>query len=331
MGDGPLNSKLGGAAGDQRAGGGALFVICYTAAALVIVGASIASYGVFGPEARPDWRIVGAVIAFLLLLPIAAAVSLGGRSRPSDGRERRWEEVAAAIREVRDQSSLSDDARRVLNRQRERELLRGAIEEDIAAQDWDAAMILVRELADRFGYRVDAEEFRRRIEDERSETQRRLMDDAVAHLDGLIAGRRWDQAIAEAGRIARIYPDSSRVGGLRQRVESARAAYKEDLERRFLEAASRERIDEAMDLLKELDAYLTEAEAGPFRETARDVIGKARDYLGVQFKQAVQERRWNAAEDVGRRIMDEFPNSRMAVEVRTVLDGVRSRGAAQSP
>ena len=61
-----------------------------------------------------------------------------------------------------EQQTLSDDARRVLNRRGERDLLRRAIEEDISAEDWDAAMILVKELAERFGYRADAEEFRER-------------------------------------------------------------------------------------------------------------------------------------------------------------------------
>ena len=45
------------------------------------------------------------------------------------------------------------------------EVLR-AIEEDMATGEWDAAMVLVRELAERFGYRADAEEFRARIEAE---------------------------------------------------------------------------------------------------------------------------------------------------------------------
>ena len=67
------------------------------------------------------------------------------------------------ITHLSEQNALSDDARRVLNRKRERELLRAAIDEDIAAEDWDAAMVLVKELAERFGYRSDAEEFRAHV------------------------------------------------------------------------------------------------------------------------------------------------------------------------
>jgi hypothetical protein len=233
--------------------------------------------------------------------------------------------LAREVAQLSEQAALSDDARRVLNRRRERQLLRDAIIQDIEAEDWDAAMVLVKELAERFGYRADAEEFRQQIEHARFETVQRRVDEAIAHLDALIVQRHWDQGLVEAARIGRLYPDTPRVDGLRHRVEQARHAYKVDLERRFLHAAQEERIDEAMDLLRELDAYLTEAEAGPFREVARGVIGKARENLGVQFKLALQDRRWNDAAGVGERIIEQFPNSRMAQEVRGMLESIKAR------
>ncbi len=235
--------------------------------------------------------------------------------------------IEAAVREMTEVGALSDDARRVLNRGRERDLLRRAIEEDIACEDWDAAMVLVKELAERFGYRADAEGFRARIETARFQTQDRRVAEAVAGLDMLITEHRWDDARAEAERITRLFPDSMRVEGLRHRVESARGRYKTDLERRFLKSAEDERIDEAMALLSELDHYLTEAEAAPYQEVARGVIGKARENLGVQFKLAVSDRAWDHAASVGERIIESFPNSRMADEIRGMIDELRERAA----
>ncbi|MCZ7633757.1 MAG: hypothetical protein M5U20_09820 [Phycisphaerales bacterium] len=216
----------------------------------------------------------------------------------------------------------------MLNRGRERELLRRAIEEDIAAGEWEAALVLVRELADRFGYRTDAEEFRARVEAGRRDAYERQISAAIAQLDGLIIQRRWDDARAEAGRLTRLYPDSHRVQGLRKRVDDAHERYKEDLERRFLLAAQESRIEDAMAMLKELDGYLSEREAEPFREVARGVIGKARENLGVEFKLAVRDRRWGHAARVGERIINEFPNTRMAEEVRGMIDGLRARAAS---
>ena len=70
-----------------------------------------------------------------------------------------------------------------------------------------------------------------------------------------------------------------------------------------------------------------EAEAEPYREVAKGVIGQARENLGVQFKLAVQDRQWHIAAAVGDRIIKEFPNSRMAQEIREVIDGIREQAS----
>lgn len=274
---------------------------------------------------RPYLLVAGLIGGVMVFLAAPLLWHIRGRRRADELFSRRVEQMGESIRLLRDQSSLSDDARRVLNRQTERNLLCRAIEEDIQAQAWDAATVLCEELSERFGYRADAEEFRSRIDMARSEIQERRVADAIARLDGLIVQRRWDVAVREAARIGRLYPDAPRVENLRQRVESARAVYKQDLERRFLEAAHAARVEEAMSLLKELDGYLSETEAEPFREVARGVISKARENLGAQFKLAVQDRQWPTAAALGRRIINEFPNTRMAQEVRGMMDGILSR------
>jgi hypothetical protein len=261
----------------------------------------------------------------LALTCVATGVHMARATSSAGLDAAKFQELIRTMDQLAEQGSLSDDARRVLNRRRDRELLRRAIQEDIHCEDWDAAMVLVKELAERFGYRSDAEEFRQRIEQARYETVQRKVSEELQRLDVLIAQRRWDQAASEAARIGRLYPDSPRVEGLRHRVEHARQLYKADLERRFLTAAEESRIEEAMALLKELDAYLSESEAEPYREVARGVIGKARDNLGAQFKIAVQDRRWHRAAEVGEQIVDQFPNSRMAEEVRAMLDQIRAR------
>lgn len=237
-------------------------------------------------------------------------------------------QLTRAMTDLREQGSLSEDARRVVNRRRDRAVLRAAIEEDIAAEEWEAAMVLVDELAQRFGYRADAEEFRARIEQARYETVQRRVNEAAQRVDELLVQRRWDQARAEALRIRRVFPDADKARTLVDRVDHARAIYKSDLERRFLQAAQGERIDDAMSLLKELDQYLTESEAEPFREVARGVIGKARENLGARFKIAVQDHRWAEAVDLGQQIIQQFPNSRMAGEVRQMMDTIRTRASS---
>lgn len=275
-------------------------------------------------DALAGEAFIGMVIT-IALFPVWVAASSRQSVSVRTERNSQMNRMVEAIESLRSEAGLSETAKRVLHRREERDLLRTAIEQDIAAEDWDAAMTLVKELAERFGYRLDAEEFRVRIEQSRTQTLDRSVLSLIEKLDTYIADRRWDEAKEKAAKIVRLFPDSPRTDGLVERVAASRNRYKLELERKFLKAAEREEIEIAMRLLKEMDEYLGAGEAEPFREVARGVIGKARDNLGVRFKLAIQDQAWPIALDVGERIMVEFPNTRMADEVRNMLDSIRER------
>ncbi len=236
-------------------------------------------------------------------------------------------EVKRAVDRMTQQAALSDDARRVLNRSKERELLCRAIEEDIRRHDWEAALILCEELSTRFGYTQEADRFRSQIDMGRAEGLDEEISSAMARVDALIVQKKWDEARAAARVVADAFPALPRMQALTERVDRARAQYKGDLERRFLMLAQSDRIDEAMELLRELDAYLTEDEAAPLREVARGVIGKARENLGAAFKLAYRDREWGIAASVGEQILTQFPNSRMAEEVSGIMGELRERAS----
>ena len=92
----------------------------------------------------------------------------------------------------------------------------------------------------------------------------------------------------------------------------------------------KELLTELDEMIKEMDHLLSEAESEQFMEVARGVIGKAKENLGVEFKLAIQDRAWDRASIVGQRIIDEFPNSRMAGEVRDHIDTIRERASSVS-
>lgn len=290
---------------------------------LILVGSFLLRSGQVEQSAALLWIAVVVVAA-----PISLAVSWRV-GRPLEDLRSQFDDLARAIRSMTQEGGLSEGAKRVLHRREERDLLRRAIEQDIQDGDWDAAMVLVKELADRFGYRADAEEFRSRIDRARAQTTDREVVDALSALDEHIRHRHWPEAYAEAARIQRLYPDSHRVDGLRERVESARMAYRKELEKRFTAASERDLVDEAMTILKELDAYLTPEEAGPFQELARNVIAKQRENLGVRFKLMVERRQWMDAVTTGERIVADFPNTRMAQEVRELLTTLRERAETE--
>ncbi|MBI1191320.1 MAG: hypothetical protein GC200_11650 [Tepidisphaera sp.] len=313
-----------GAAKPSNPGAGAAFVTL-----VILYGAALVLSVAMALRGKYDLGVQG-ILLVLTMAPVAfvlAILAFGARQRAWT---QQLADLSRAVRVLNEQASLSDDARRILNRGAEREVLCRAIEEDISAQNWDAALVLVKELADRFGYRAEAEQFRSRIDESRRQTRNAEISDAIGYLDGLILQRRWDEAMADAGRIMRLYPDSPRVESLRNHVAEARANHKRGLERRFLEASQEGKSDEALELLRELDQYLSPAEAEPLRELARGVIGKARENLGAQFKLAVQDKRWGQAARIGEQIISQFPNTRMAGEVRGVIDGIREKASAMS-
>ena len=80
-----------------------------------------------------------------------------------------------------------------------------------------------------------------------------------------------------------------------------------------------------MSLLKQLDRYLSREEAGRLAKVAEGVVVKHRENLGAQFKLAVNDRRWGEAARVGETIMAEFPNAKMAEEVRSMIDILQTR------
>ncbi len=304
----------------DRTGAHAPYGLIGLYASLALAGIGLTTAGLL--NANTTLALIGGLGAFIALAtaPIAFLARRPRIETPPD-----LAALVEAIQDLSERQALSDDARRVLSRKRERELLCRAIEEDITAGDWSAATVLVKELAERFGYRAEAESFRDRIEHARDEVVNTEIEDLIRGLDRLILQLKWEDAEAEAARITRLYPDSPRTEGLRRRVSKSRERYKADLERRFLHLAREERVDEAFDILKELDQYLTEAEAAPLAELARGVVGKARENLGVQFKLAYQDKDWTRCNEVGERIIAEFPNTRMAEEVRAMIDFIRDR------
>jgi len=238
-------------------------------------------------------------------------------------------ELMRKLQEIANRQLLSETAKRVAYRNEDLSALRRVIRRDIDSGAYDAAIALAQEMSATYGFKEEAEGYREEAIRGRAAGREAKIDQAIAQLDKLIEQNDFESATQAAAKIQRLFPESERVRVLERRVTQAREQYKHDLERRFLQAAQKDDIDAAIELLEEMDKYLTEQEAEPFYETARGVIGKKRDNLGVQFKMAVQDKEWNQAVRVGEQIIREFPNSRMADEVRGMLDLLRQRAAGQ--
>ena len=245
-------------------------------------------------------------------------VSFGGHFREAV-------KLRRTIEELRENSMLSDNAKRVLFRDRELDMLRCAIEDDIARGDYNAAITLCDEMSALFGQRQEAEAFRSRIAQARAQQYELEVQAALDQFDASLEENNWAVVHQQAARIRRLYPDSHVVRDLESRIETARNKHKSDLEGRFLEAAEQDDPAAAMQLLKQLDHYLSRDEAQGLTAAAQAVILRHRESLGHAFRSAVSEHRWAEAAEQGEAIIAEYPNSQMASEVRPMIEVLRSR------
>lgn len=240
-------------------------------------------------------------------------------------------EILDILRRIDEHAMLSDNARRVLFRERELQLLGRAIEDDIRTSRYDVALTLCDELADVFGERERAEAYREQIQRDRQQHYDAALDAELGELDRLLSHRQWQAAHGVAGRVRRLYADSHLVDDIDRRFVEARDAHKGELETLLSDAVQREDTEQAMQLLRSLDRYLTADEVGRYQEIAGGIIKQHRENLSTQFKLAVNDHRWSESVGIGETIIAEFPNTKMAAEVRSMIDLLRNRAEGGTP
>ncbi len=272
---------------------------------------------------------IGATFAFgsvLVGLRGAMQVAISQAAPPSgSGAQGDLAEAVPLLRTISERLIISDAAKRIAYREKDLEALRKAISDDINVGKFDAALALVQEMENTYGYKAEADHFREEIIDARDAVVEREVQKGMEEIDRAIAAADWDKISTLANRLRRTFPEHSRCKHLPSYIKERKEQHKTMLEKEFLQAAERDDVTRAEQLLKELDKYLTPEEAEPFRETARAVFGKKRKNLGVQFKLALDDKDWAQAIAVGEEIIKEFPNSKMAEEFKGVRDALHER------
>jgi hypothetical protein len=290
------------------------------------------------------WTMVGAgslgIIAIMVTWPVMTCLFNGSCARATERDAvlqpllERLDQMTILVNTISEQQLLSDRAKSIAYRVKDREALRGAISEEMAKQDWEAAMVLADEIERGFGYRGEAARVRKEIDSKRQDTVRRQVSDAMGTIDRHTRAEQWSAALREGERLMQLYPDNETVRNLPIEIENRRQAHKRQLLSSWTDAVARHDVDGSIEILKQLDTYLTPAEAESMQETARSVFKEKLNNLGKQFSSAVQDHKWAEAIRVGEAAIREFPNSRIAQEVRENMESLRQRagdGAGASP
>lgn len=301
--------------------------------ALVAAGA-VLIVGVAGTEVSSrGWLVIaGGAWLFLVLMAMVITplllkmeVTLARQLDDLRGLRDQVVDQQSKLQELSETAQLSDAARSFVFRTKELEQIRNAVRGDIAEHRWDSASVLIDEVERRFGNKHEADLMRRELEEGRSSVIETRLGEAVHRIEDHFAHHGWDRAKAEIDRLAQAVPNHPKILALYDRLSAMREQHKLELKREWDEAVRRSDTDHAIDVLRALDQYLSADEAQQLQDAARHVFKEKLLQLGVQFRFAVNERRWHDALTIGLELIRDFPNARMASEVREALDTLRER------
>ncbi len=239
----------------------------------------------------------------------------------------RIDQMSILLNLMSEQQLLSDRAKVVAFREKDREALRRAINEEMAKGDYEAAFALADDVERTFGYRAEAERLRNEIRNKRQEGVRKQINEVVAIIDRHTRIEQWNGAMREAERLMGMFPDNEQVKNLPHEIDARRQAHKKQLLQSWQEAVARHDVDGSIEILRQLDPYLTPAEAEGMQETARGVFKEKLNNLGAQFSNSIRDHKWLDAIKTGEQIMRDFPNSRASQEVKEKMDALRQRSA----
>ena len=184
----------------------------------------------------------------------------------------RLDQMSILLNLMSEQQLLSDRAKVVAFREKDREALCRAINEEMAKGDWEAAFALADDVERTFGYRAEAERLRNEIRNKRQEGVRKQINEVVVVIDRHTRAEQWNGAMREAEKLMAMFPDNEQVKNLPHEIDARRQAHKKQLLQSWQEAVARHDVDGSIEILRQLDPYLTPAEAEGMQETARGVF-----------------------------------------------------------
>jgi hypothetical protein len=240
------------------------------------------------------------------------------------------EKIHSGLTQISHSTRISDAAKAIAFRDADKQSLKEAVFEKVQEQDFDAAEEMINEIAKRTEYQELVEELRAQAEKYRTATDQERTNQVIAHINKLLDKHKWARASAQIEGLIKMCPESEQAKAMRQTLLDKKQERKKILLAAWDDAVQSQETDRSLEILKELDPYLTPNEGLALQEAARDVFRTKLHNLGVQFSIAVTEKQWNNAFDIGQQIIKDFPNSKMSQEIRGKLDVLKQNVQMQN-
>ena len=227
--------------------------------------------------------------------------------------------------QVSQASRLSDTAKEIVFRDSEQMELGEAALTKLHQHDFDEAESMINVMSECPKYKDLASRLKRMTEKYRNATEEGRVNQIIAHIEDLFDRKLWIQAAAQIENLLKTFSYSDKAKAMPTRLRQRKDRQKRELLADWDLAVREKNTDRGLEILKELDMYLSPNEALALRESASTVFKTKLHNLGVEFSVAVAEQNWKTALETGRDIVQNFPNSRMAAEIRSKLDILSER------
>ncbi|MFC1677529.1 hypothetical protein ACFL3G_10775 [Planctomycetota bacterium] len=292
---------------------------------IVLIGIMLATFftdifATSGQIPQIVWLILGLMLLFAVTTIIAKTVNLldtlernGTKlEKLAEAQEKSRLELTQISQNIR----LSETAKTIAFRDSDRQTLREAVFDKLQQQDFDSAYNIIDEISSYGIYSKLVEQLRFQADKYRDATDTERINQVIEHIEKLFETYQWTKASSLIERLVNAHPANEQAKAMRQRLLDKKQDRKKVLLNAWDDAVKRRATDRSLEILRELDQYLTPNEGLALQEAARDIFRNKLHNLGVQFSIAVSGRRWSKAIEAGQQIMRDFPNSKMAGEIR---------------
>lgn len=275
------------------------------------------------------WVLVAVV--FLLTLITILATSLKMLDVINDGNSKldkvsaELEKMRQILNQVSQSTRLSETARAIAFRDSDTQILRDAVFDKLQQKDFETAYEIIDKIDHTAGYKKLAEQLRIQADKYRDATDTERTSQSIAHIEKLLDNHQWAKAGEQIELLIEEYPNNEKALSMRHHLAEKKDERKKVLLNAWDDAVKRRATDRSLEILRELDQYLTPNEGLALQEAARDVFRTKLHNLGVQFSLAVSGKQWARALEAGMEIIRDFPNSRMAEEIREKIDALKKQ------
>ncbi len=235
------------------------------------------------------------------------------------------EKDRARLEQITQSLRLSESAKAIINRDADTAAIRQAVFDKLQNKDPQAAVRLIDDLAAMGQYKEIAGQLRTEVESFLAAGDQEKENQLIANIERLFNEYQWAKASAQIEKLIRAFPNSAQAGQMRQKLIDKKEERKKVLLTLWDDAVKRQATERSLEILRELDMYLSPNEGLALQEAAKDVFKNKLHNIGVRFSLAVSGRQWQKALDAGQEIIREFPNSRMAQEIRERIEVLKER------